>query len=111
MKARLLHDVIVETTGQVWAKGTEVDIIEEMSGTFIKPVRVVFPDETQKVLTTEFVEVLRTIDWEQIKINAAVSIAQGFAANGSFSASGEDYIAGKSVRVADKLVEKLRGGM
>lgn len=113
MKARLNKDYTTQD-GTLIPEGTEVEVVNGYCTTEGYSYECIIPSGEQKAINAESVVITDYTpwkDWEQIKINAAISIAQGFAANGSFALNGEDYIAEKSVRVADKLVEKLRGGM
>lgn len=112
MKARLNKDYTTND-GVLIPEGTEVEIVNGYCITEGYSYECIIPSGEQKAINAEAVVITDYTswkDWEQIKINAAISIAQGFAANGSFSASGEDYIAEKSIRLAEKLIEKLRKG-
>lgn len=110
MKARLLNEVTDESTGTVWPKGTEVDIIGEEGGTVMIAVRVVFPDEHSMVLPLDFVEVIKPVDWQQVRINTVTAVAQGLSAN-PYMSYDNDYIVENTFKIADKVVERLKEEM
>lgn len=112
MKVRLIKDYTT-IDGVLIPEGTEVEIVNGHCTTEGYSYECIIPSGEQKAINAEAVVITDYTpwkDWENIKIKAAISIAQGFAANGIFSASGEDYIAEKSVRLAEKLIEKLKKG-
>jgi len=52
------------------------------------------------------------IDWEQVRVDAAISAMQGVLESGKLGMVLEvspDMVAKQSVRMADALVEKLKG--
>lgn len=112
MKARLNKDYTTND-GVLIPEGTEVEIVTGHCTTDGYSYECIIPSDEQKAINAEAVVITDYTpwkDWEMIKIKAAISIAQGFAANGSLASNGEKYIAEKSVRVADLLIEKLRKG-
>ena len=112
MKARLNKDYTTND-GVLIPEGTEVEIVTGYCTTEGYSYECIIPSGEQKAINDEAIVIIdytQWKDWEQIKINAAISIAQGFAANGSIYASGEDFIAEESVIIAEKLIEKLKKG-
>lgn len=110
MKARLLNEVTDESTGTVWSKGTEVDIIGEEGGTVMITVRVVFPDDHSMLLPLELVEVIKPVDWQQVRINTVTAVVQGLSAN-PYMSYDNDYIVENTFKIADKVVERLKEEM
>ena len=52
------------------------------------------------------------IDWEQVRIDAAISAMQGVLESGKLGmvlAASPDTVAKQAVRLADALIEKLKG--
>ena len=112
MKGRLNQDYTTND-GVLVPEGTEVEIVNGYCTTEGYSYECIIPSGEQKVMKHEVIVITDHTpwkDWDMIKIKAAISIAQGFAANGSLASNGEKYIAEKSVRVADLLIEKLRKG-
>lgn len=112
MKARLNKDYTTNDCVLI-PEGTEVEIVTGYCTTEGYSYECIIPSGEQKAINDEAIVITDYTlwkDWEQIKIKAAISIAQGFAANGSFYASGEDFIAEESVIIAEKLIEKLKKG-
>lgn len=110
MKGRLNKDYIT-SDGISLPEGTEVEMVNGYCTTEGYNYECIVPSGEQKLINSEAVTITDNSpwrDWQQITINAAISIAQGFAANSSFSSCGEDYVAKKSVLLATKLVETLR---
>lgn len=95
-------------------ENTEIEIIKDLctpEGYFYE---CVIPSGAHELIPYELLRITEyspCVDWQQTRINAAIAIAQGLAANSSLSSNGEDYIAEKLVRLADKLVERLKGIM
>ena len=52
----------------------------------------------------------RDIDWEQLRIKAAVSALQGFASNPNSTSATDEELALWSVRAADYLIAELKKG-
>lgn len=53
------------------------------------------------------------VDWEQVRIDAAISAMQGVLESGKLGMvleAAPDVVARQAVRLADALVEKLKGG-
>lgn len=112
MKVRLIKDYTT-IDGVFIPEKTEMEAVDGHCTSEGYSYECIIPSGEQKAINAEAVMIIDYTpwkDWEQMKLNAAISIAQGFAENSSFSASGEDYIAEKSVRLAEKLIEKLRKG-
>lgn len=112
MKVRLIKDYTT-IDGVFIPEKTEMEAVDVHCASDGFIYECIIPSGEQKAINAEAVVITDYTpwkDWENIKIKAAISIAQVFAANGSFSASGEDYIAEKSVRLAEKLIEKLKKG-
>ena len=59
----------------------------------------------------ELEEVLSTgIDWEQVRIKAAISALQGFASNPNSTSATDEELAKWSVSCADALIAELKKG-
>lgn len=52
----------------------------------------------------------RNINWEQVRIKAAISTLQGFASNPNSTSATDEELALWSVRAADALIAKLKKG-
>lgn len=110
MKAKLIRD-FVTIDGITIPTGTEVEITDGYCGCNGYFYTCIIPSGEMKVINNDSLVITDHTpwkDWEKMKFNAAISIAQGFAANSSLASNGEEYIAEKSVRVAELLIEKLR---
>lgn len=60
-------------------------------------------EDVEEVLSTD-------IDWEQLRIKAAVSALQGFASNPNSTSVTDEELALWSVRAADYLIAELKKG-
>ena len=60
-------------------------------------------EDVEEVLSTD-------IDWEQLRIKAAVSALQGFASNPNITSVTDKELALWSVRAADYLIAELKKG-
>ena len=60
-------------------------------------------EDVEEVLSTD-------IDWEQLRIKAAVSTLQGFASNPNSTSVTDEELALWSVRAADYLIAELKKG-
>jgi hypothetical protein len=50
-----------------------------------------------------------TIDWQQIRIQAAIAVMRELCVQPEYNSLSENIVAAYSVRYADALVEKLKG--
>lgn len=110
MKGRLNKNYIT-SDGISLPEGTEVEMVNGYCTTEGYNYECIVPSGEQKLINSEAITITDHSpwrDWQQITINAAISIAQGFAANSNLSHRNEDYIVKRSVLLATKLVETLR---
>lgn len=56
----------------------------------------------------DFIEPEVNINWQDVKIKAAIAMAQGILANNSFTWTGEGHKMTLAIKQADMLVEKLK---
>ena len=61
-------------------------------------------EDVEEVLSTD-------IDWEQLRIKAAVSALQGFASNPNSTSATDEELAKWSVSCADALIAELKKGV
>lgn len=92
-------------------KGETVIIIREYYGCGCSnSYKCIVPDGTQQFIPDNILEIVDytpTIDWEQIKIQAAIAAMQGVCANLSHHLD-VDTIAKRSIQQADALIEELK---
>lgn len=113
MKAILINTYI-GPDNELLPENTEVEITGSFGGCGAYYYNCKIPSGKELSIESSLLKITDYtpwVNWEEIKINAAISIAQGLSANASFAASGEDFLAEKSVRIAERLVERLKKGV
>lgn len=113
MKAKLLYPYAIDME-HVLCTGTEVEIIE-MNATYNGFLCILcicaLSDGTVHAIPHNQLQIMDYtphIDWEQIRIQAAIATMQNLCGCERFSSYSEEDIAKFSVKQADALIEQLK---
>ena len=93
----------------------EIVELNEQGISLFEYVRGIYKDvngNKYKVNELEFIEENpeKGIDWEQVRIKAAISALQGFASNPNSTSATDEELAKWSVSCADALIAELKKG-
>lgn len=67
-----------------------------------------FVSEDGRIFPSIYLDIINEVDWEQVRIQAAISAMQGMYSNKEFDSLSFDRIAQKAVNQADALIAELK---
>lgn len=110
MKGKLLKPYSIDMTRTLCA-GSEVEIVDGYCACNGYMYRIELSDGTQRIINSQDVEVTDHkpyVDWEKVRIQAAIAAMQGFCASEHFGYKKSKDIAEMSVNTADNLIIELK---
>lgn len=109
MKAKLLRPYTIDMTHTVCA-GAEVEIVNGYCTSNGYVYCCIMSDGTQREINSNDLQIIDYtpyIDWQKVRIKAAIAAMQGFCSNSSIEMTIND-MAKLSVEQADDLIEELK---